>query len=369
MSDRSNQIALRPELLKSGGVSEAMARRLFKVAIRAAWAARGRKEDLTQDPDFRPPDRLYYRTEDGWEAPLWHYPAAPGSAGEPVILAHGLATGSVGFDYEGKRSLARRLAEAGYAVYVLEHRGDRHAIAPVNCPGFDLDDIIAQDVPAALARIREHSSHAKALWIGHSLGGQVLVGHLGRQGSAEIAAGVLICAPVQFTVPRSTARLAAMASQLLPRSWSLPTRRIHQALAPLGVEVPTAALSRKLDGPLRRGLWMHGGNDLSCGLIRQLATCIRSGALVDREDRVDYLTAMRHSQVPLMAIAAAGDPICPPHLARPVLDHLPPHAAEWVELNEEWSHLDPLLSTEASERIHPLLLAWLERWRSACWRD
>jgi pimeloyl-ACP methyl ester carboxylesterase len=207
------------------------------------------------------------------------------------------------------------------------------------------------------------------VWIGHSLGGQVLVGHLGRQGSTEIAAGVLICAPVRFTVPRSTARLAAMASQLLPRSWTLPTRRIHQALAPLGIEGPTAALSRQLDGPLRRGLWMHGASDLSCGLIRQLATCIRSGALVDREDRVDYLTAMRHSQVPLMAIAAAGDPICPPHLARPVLDHLPPHAAEWVELDEQWSHLDPLLSTQASEKIHPLLLAWLERWRSACWRD
>ena len=112
---------------------------------------------------------------------------------------------------------------------------------------------------------------------------------------------------------------------------------------------------------------MHGATDLQSALLRQLATSIRSGALVDRYDRIDYLTAMRHAQVPLMAIAADGDPICPPSSARPVLEHLPPHAREWMHLDERWSHLDPILSDEAATEIHPAIASWLERWRSACW--
>ena len=112
---------------------------------------------------------------------------------------------------------------------------------------------------------------------------------------------------------------------------------------------------------------MHGSTDLQSALLRQLATSIRSGALVDRHDRIDYLTAMRHAQVPLMAIAAEGGPICPPSAARPVLDRLPAHAREWMELDARWSHLDPILSEEASREIHPAISEWLERWRSACW--
>jgi predicted alpha/beta hydrolase len=369
MSAISTELSLTPEPLQRPSEVEAVSKRLLKAAIKMAWAARGRAEDFSQDPDFSPPDRLYYRSEDGWESPLWHYPAAHGTSAEPVILAHGLATGAVGFDYEGRRSLARTLAAAGFSVYVLEHRGDRHAIPPQNPSPFDLDTIISQDLPAAISRIRAHSRHPRCLWIGHSLGGQLLVGHLGQHGSASIAAGVLICTPVRFQVPRSTARLAAMAARLLPASWSLPSQRIHQALVPLGIEGPIRELSRQLDGPIRRGVALHGTQDLPVGLIRQLATCIRSGSLVDRHDRIDYLTAMRHAQVPLMAIAARGDPTCPPESARPSIEHLPEHAREWLELDESWSSLDPLLSIEATQSVHPAILEWLERWRSSCWSE
>ena len=160
-----------------------------------------------------------------------------------------------------------------------------------------------------------------------------------------------------------------MAAQLLPRDWSLPTRRIQQALTPLGLDGLTNALASHTEGPTRRGLWMHDTQNLQSGVIRHLATCIRSGALVDREDRIDYLRAMRHAQVPLMAIAAEGDPACPPESASPVLDHLPDHAKEWILLDQEWSHLDPLMCNEAAETLYPRILEWLERWRSGCWSE
>ena len=114
MSDRSTQLATVSSLPAGQPKGNDLGRRLLRAAVRTAWAARGRKDNLSQDPSFQPPDRIYYRSEDGWEAPLWHYPAHPGSSGEPVVLAHGLATGSVGFDYMGDRSLARTLAAAGY---------------------------------------------------------------------------------------------------------------------------------------------------------------------------------------------------------------------------------------------------------------
>lgn len=335
------------------------------VALQAAWSSRHPGESFAKRP-LPPPDRLYYRAQDGWESPLWFYPALPGAAAEPLVLAHGLGLRPSGFGVGDEQSLVHAARAAGYAVYLLAHRGDPGSIAPRRNASFDFDDIAALDVPAALERILAHSGDSRVLWLGHAMGGQLLYAHLALHGATHIAAGVSLCAPVRFSTPKSQARLLSAASRMLPASWPLPTRTLHQALAPLTGENVWSPLGVDMQGASARGLMLHGTNDVHSGMLRQFAKWLESGSLCDRHDRLDYVAGMQRTEVPILVVAAEGDNLCPPSAARPAYDALRPERASWLKLDAQWGHLDPLIGKRAPGALHPELFRWLGRWRHRC---
>lgn len=352
---------LRPA--RSRDLGEALA----KFALTTLWSARHPTEPYAAKPRGPAPERYYVRAEDGWECPLERHLPPPGAPGEPVILAHGLGTGGQSFDLHEDVSLVTALTAAGFQVFTFSHRGDRGTIAPAGARGFDFDDIVAQDVPAAIATARRLSGFERVLWVGHAMGGQLLYAHLARGGADEIAAGVALCAAVRFPRPASHVRLAALTARLLPERWALPTRGVQRALSAVADQELWAPLARDLDGPTGRGLLLHAGEDIPAGLVRQVARWICSGTLCDRGDRLDYLAAIEGLSFPLMAVAAAGDGICPPESARPAFEALAAESARWLCLGEGFGHLDPLLGRRARAEVHPEVVAWLERWRKRCW--
>ena len=163
--------------------------------------------------------------------------------------------------------------------------------------------------------------------------------------------------------------MAALVANLLPSGWSLPARSLHRAIAPLTGEGIWSGLGREVDGTLARGMMVHGVEDVAGGLIKQVSRWIASGSLCDRHDRLDYIEAMRGTEVPLMVVAAEGDPLCSPAAARPAFEVLSCSRRSWLTLGERWGHLDPLIGQRASAELHPRLLAWLNRWRSRCWSE
>ncbi len=340
---------------------------IARLALATVWSTRHPLEPFASKPAASTLERYYARAEDGWECPLYRRPPPPGASGEPVILAHGLGTGARSFDFQEERSLASRLHTAGYDVYLFSHRGDRGTAPPPGARGFDFDDIVAQDLPAAISLAQRISGFSRVLWLGHAMGGQLLYAHLARGGEAGIAAAVALCAAVRFPRPGSQARLAALTARLLPSGWALPTRNVQRALSALADPELWAPVARDLDGPTGRGLLLHAGEDLPVGLVRQVARWFSAGTLCDRGDRLDYLAALRGTRTPLMAVAASGDSICSPAQARPALDGLDPERSRWLCLGESWGHLDPVLGRQADAEVTPALLAWLEQWRRRCW--
>lgn len=340
-----------------------------RVIQAAAWAARHPRERFAERPLPRP-DRLFYRSPDGWECPLHRYPAAPDADGSPVLLVHGHLTGPEGFELGEEHALVRRLHGAGHDVFLMTHRGDRGAVAPNRAPGFDFDDIAALDVPAAIERVREATGARRVLWVGHSLGGQLLVAHLARGGAGDIAGAALLCAPVRFDVPRTQARLARLTASLLPAAWRIPARAVHQALAPFADHArPWQEATRETDGPRARGLMVHGTEDVSAGMARQVAAWLTAGSLCDRSDQVDYVAAMAGTSVPLWVLATDGDRLCPPRAAEPVVHAAAPGAATWTVLGSRWGHLDPLIGRDAPGQVHAPLARWLDAQRDRCWDD
>lgn len=340
---------------------------LGALALRAAWSARRPGEALSL-PLPPAPERSFYVAADGWESPLLRLRAAGDQRGEPVMLAHGLGAGQRSFDLHAD-SLARHLQRAGYDVFLLAHRGDEGARPPAGRGGFDFDDIVTHDVPAALDRVLRLSGAARALWIGHALGGQLAYAHLARAGADQLAGLITLCAPVRFNPPRSHARLAAQAARLLPTGWRVPARRLHAALAPFGGEQLTHELAPDADPEALRSLMLHGAEDLPLGLARQAATWLLSGTLCDRDDRIDYIGALHAISAPLLAVVADADPLCPAEAAAPAVEALAHAGARLMPLRDGWGHLDVLIGRRATDELFPALRAWLEPLRGACWTE
>jgi predicted alpha/beta hydrolase len=340
-----------------------IAERLGGAALALTWRMvhPRQAEPYVTGPAWLAPTRLYYEAQDGWRAPLFFLPACPGGRGEPVLLVHGLGGTWRDFAVEPARCLAQALTDAGFAVYLLAHRGDRSAIAPADARPFSADDIAVHDVDAALDAVRAHSGFDRVCWVGHGLGAQLLYLRLSLVGDDAIAAAVTLNGAVRFEVTASAARAAGRVAQLLPAGWVLPGRRAQQLVSPF-VGGGERIGSPDTEGPVARARLRHAAGDLHGGVVRQVARWVATGHLTDATGRIDVVEALR--PFPTLVVEPDADPACPPGAAEPVVA---PLAAAFRKLEGGWGHLDPLTGQRAPRDLHPHLLRFLAARRERCW--
>jgi len=351
-----------------------LARRLGGLARRAAWRVLWPAERGPYLPGERPRAlvRLYYQAVDGWRSPLFWVPPRPGGSGEPVVLAHALGLSPDAFRLHARASLAEALSRAGFSVYLLAHRGDTAAIQPPEHRDFDFDAVLERDVPAALARVAEHSGLPRAHWIGHGLGGQLGLGWAGRAGPGALASVVAIAAPASFSDGgvRSELVRAGRVAALLPAHWHVPTRGLAWALAPgVGGGLAVAGLaSSNTRGALARGLLCHGADDPACGLIAQIGRWVASGTWSDRTELLDYAATLGAADAPLLVLAGSEDRVCPPSDALAAMGAWggSPRAQLVIP---GYAHLDPLTADDVEERVIDPIVAFLVRHRRRAWPE
>jgi pimeloyl-ACP methyl ester carboxylesterase len=147
-------------------------------------------------------DEVHFVTsKDGWRINLARYRAAGSNVGSrkqsktaPVILCHGAFANRMTYDLgDGHSSLAVYLSAMGHDVWVLELRGHgRSSPRPPwlqtvlaqgrNAGGsWSIMKYIDNDLPSAIAYVRNHTHAKKVHWVGHSMGGIVLYSWLGLQ--------------------------------------------------------------------------------------------------------------------------------------------------------------------------------------------
>jgi predicted alpha/beta hydrolase len=350
--------------------ARALAAALLDLLAPTTWRALhpGERGTFTETARPEPLPRLYYTANDGWKAPVLYLAATPGGSGEPVLLLHTLGLGADGFRYGASASLAEALSSAGYAVYLLHHRGDRAAIAPDEAASYCFDDIVERDLPAAIARIQEHSGFRRIHAIGHGLGGQLLYGYVARVGDHDLASIAALCAPVRFAEARSDARRWARLVQAMPSHWRLPLARAGAATAPL-IDADSDLFGRNggnAPGSRVRGVLVHALEDLSVGLLQQLERWMRADSLVDRDGAFDYVDALASARRPLLLATTAGDRVCSPSAALPAWESWG-GPRELLLMPESYGHLDALLASDAPVRVFTPLIAWLEQHRRETW--
>jgi predicted alpha/beta hydrolase len=347
------------------------AARSLRLALGVAHGALrlGDRERFVEEPVPAAVERIPYRTDDGWQCFLYRCPPPPGATGEPVILAHGLGLNRLSMDYH-QRGLIPLLHAWGFDVYLLEHRADASAFPPRRPAGFDADTIASQDIPAAIQAVLERSGHARVGWIGHGFGGQLLYIHLAMDPYAPIFAAATLGSAVRFAAAGSSARLAGLVARILPSRLGLPTRQVLRLLSPSAHD--GAALGRELSnggipGPVLRGVLNHGVEDLQGGLVRQVSRWVSTGVLCDRDDRIDYLEALRDHALPLMVVASPDDGVCEPESALRVLDYMGEEGKRSMVLAEPCAHLDLIQGRIANTSTGPAVAGWLDAHRRRAW--
>lgn len=349
------------------------------------------------------------RTADGWTIVVHHYSARGGVSGEgsgrePVVLCHGLGFSASFFDLDAETSLARDLAGRGFDVWSVSLRGSgfsqkwvqrleevpralleeaarglagggrREGGAPrgyatlnPRYANWSLDDHIEYDVPAAVGFVRRRTGARGVTWVGHSMGGIVALGHLGRWGNPGISRLVLAGSQMTFQDREMLTRfvrdairrrelllagnLLGVAPGLAGGSWSGEEGLFYRR------GNVTGEVARLLDGPAK--------DSPSLGQLRQYLRFVERGELWDTARRFNYTEALGRVTVPTLIVAGAADPIATPrdalelHRRLGSSDKAVLFVAKSRGFPDDAGHCDVLTGRFSRREVYPRIAAWI----------
>ena len=133
----------------------------------------------------------------------------PAEARAVVVIAHGAGEHSRRYEH-----VARRLVDAGYAVYALDHRG--HGLSKGRRALVDRMDRVIADVRTLVGRAASENPGRPLFLLGHSMGGTIGIAFAARH--QEELAGLALSGPVAVLEAASPALrvVASVLSTLTP---------------------------------------------------------------------------------------------------------------------------------------------------------
>jgi len=348
--------------------------------VRWAWTAAllfsgcfgAYREPLPKEAELHHP-----RTPDGWELEMVRYAARPEAKGRPVLLCHGINTNGRNMDLDARHSVARWFAAHGREAWTISLRpvgtyyGKEGGKTPLSKPTYGLDELVEQDIPTAVDYVRKVTGAPQIDYVGHSLGGIVVYGYLGRGGQG-IGSAVILGSPMRLDFGGPADQLLPQIAGMLSVDWAIPLK----ALSPLGIPmadlVPENAQELLLFNPENttqesmKKLAMEGAEDVSIDLLQQLARMFKSGELKSRDGTRDYRLALGSVTTPVLVVAGKRDRLATvPAVKAGYLALGGPK--EWKLMGVEngaradYGHMDLVLGERADTELWPAMLDFFER--------
>jgi polyhydroxyalkanoate synthase len=306
---------------------------------------------------------------------------AEGRARAPVLLVHGYAQNRYAW-HLSRRSFSAYLVEAGYDVFTADLRGAGRSRALGAPAPRHVEELVFEDVPAALDEIARASGERSAFIIGHSLGAAIACAVAGR--SPERVRGVVTLAGLYFFAKKSRLlrALGGAATALrealpihLRDDLPLPTDRVGRFLAlsraawdsPLSLLAPLSAWAPRSVEPevlvesIRRSF-----EPASLGITLCLARMAAGGAFCDTSGRC-LLAPFERRSVPLLAACGACDSLIALEDARGAYDRSAARDKTLLYLDGSaehgrgFGHIDIVMGREAPALVWPAIRAWLDR--------
>ncbi len=313
------------------------------------------------------PERIPVTAADGGELVLHHYPptAAPASR-IPVLVCHGIASNRHTWALGPDRDFGAHLAAAGLDTYLVDLRG--HGDSPPVDPSTSVDTYVRHDLPAAVDAVREATGAERVAWIGHSMGGLVLIAHLAAGDDPRLAAAVTVGSPVDWRGSDQLTRLMRVLLRVL--SGPLPARNLAAFHAQWEGEIPFG-LDRVVYEPANMeraalaDMMRVGVSPIQDGVRRQFAATIEAGSFVSADGTVDYMEAAPSITLPFLVIAGRADHLSPPERTVTFFERLGSPDKSWRVFGRDegdavdYGHVDLCNGDHAAEDVYPYITDWL----------
>lgn len=350
---------------------------LAGLAVSLAVALTRPLPPLPEPPAPGLPERQSAPTADGWALALHHYPpcalhpCAPLEPPRPpVILCHGLAMNRYTFDLAPGRSLARALSDAGLDVWIAELRGHGESVwtGEAEPPTWGLREYIEVDVPVIIDRVRALTGAETVSWVGHSMGGVVLFGHLARQPDAPVSAGVAMGSPgdLRGRTGLTGLYLRGIFLALIRDRWPVQdgTRLVSRLtgrppLSEMGWEI------ENIDPLVVRQMLAVGFSPVTAEELRDFRRMVEEGVLGDARDGRRWSDTYEAIQTPLLFVTGAQDKLGSPEALRAVSSRVGSPDVSTVILaraggfSNDYGHMDMMIGDHSEAEVYPVVSDWL----------
>jgi poly[(R)-3-hydroxyalkanoate] polymerase subunit PhaC len=287
---------------------------------------------------------------------------------EPVLMFIGLVSRSYILDLHRDNSIARRLRDAGFDVYLLDWGAPTAADA-----GNTLETYTLRLLPRAVRAVLKHSARERLTMLGYCMGGNFALLALGAQ-RLPVRSLIVMATPVDFSA------LGGLAGAIRDRDldpatlidWTGNVPPQHLA-AFFRIRKPTT------DIVMYARLWENLWNDdyveshqamarwasehvaFPGAAFRQVASqWLRDNAFKERRLRVAGRSVdLGEMRCPTLAILALGDDLVPPAAAQPITEVVGADELELLEL--EGGHAGLSAGRKAATTTVPALIDWLRR--------
>ncbi len=311
-------------------------------------------------------------TSDGISLWIRRFPTAAEPARGAVVLQHGLGSKSLALDYPG-RSLALYLSKAGFDCYLPELRGAGRSQRP---PGpWGIDDYLEQDLPAIIEAVRGDSGQERLHWIGHSMGGILMMFYGIENPDAPVQSLVTVGSALDLTpghnVHRETLRMRWLAGNWLTYLPFGLLARLNGLSAGYGPILPAEKMNMwrfNLERAITRDLLANGFGIIPFRLLDDLATTFKPGGFSRKGGAIRYLERADAFRLPICLIAGSRDAQCPVEAVRETARRLT-NAAEKEVLcvgsefgsYHEYGHFDLIIGRRAETEVWPSILRFIEQ--------
>jgi pimeloyl-ACP methyl ester carboxylesterase len=322
-------------------------------------------------------ETFYVRADDGWRLAVHHYRPQGGPRGLPVILCHGLSSNRYSFDLPGTLGLAKFLRDRGRDVWVAELRGsgmsDRPGLFRADVPySWEFEHHLGSDLPAIITRVLELTGATGVHWVGHSMGGLLVLAYLAKHENPRIISAVTVGSPADFTKIHNKAfRTLLNFRGLLEYMPLSPLPFLARLVIPVAHRT-----SAYLAGPFYPPNTEPLASRKVVALASQLVTSntiwlnfgrfLESGRFAPKNGK-PYLEDLPKSNIPIFVMGGTKDLMAPPASLVAACETGEQTAerkclifGKETGCVEDYGHMDLLMGVRAEHEVFPHILTWLD---------
>lgn len=308
-------------------------------------------------------------TADGVGLHVTRVVAEQGATRGAVVLQHGLGSNGEVFLVPGV-SLADRLAELGHDCFVSELRG---AGKSDRASGrWSLSHYLAQDLPAVIELAREVSAQPTVSWIGHSLGGVVMLLYGIDHPDAPIERVITVGSALDYRPGRNIYRSLRKLRPIAPPFLDLPFGLFAWVVSPVAGMGPRFLPEgmnfwrSNMDRNITRHMLARGFASVPLPLLDELNTTFdEQGLRLAGKDA--YLPRAGNYRFPTLMLGGSADPQCPEvavsaslALLSNVSDKRHVTFGRAHGQPDEYGHIDLLVGKRARDEVWPYIEQFLQ---------